>query len=63
MNLKFLKDNYFSKTQFQEVSVELIITEDAKCKKQVETDILHVFGPIKEAKRYFFLLLELNHMN
>lgn len=51
MNLDYLRENYFSKTKSQDVSVEVLFSEGISCVKDLNVDKLFVFGKIQEQER------------
>ncbi|KAM7342370.1 closca [Cochliomyia hominivorax] len=50
MNLDYLKENYFSKTKNQDVSIEMIFSEGGDLKRDLKANEIQVFGNLIEGK-------------
>ncbi|KNC21683.1 hypothetical protein FF38_09796 [Lucilia cuprina] len=48
MNLDYIKENYFSKSKPQEVSVAMVFSEGAECMGALNVNELQLFGPLIE---------------
>lgn len=51
MNLDYLRENYFSKSKAQDVSVEMVFSEGAVCEKEINGNEVQVFGTLIEGRR------------
>ncbi|XP_055854741.1 uncharacterized protein LOC129918300 [Episyrphus balteatus] len=49
MNLKYLKENYFSLTKPQQISAEMIFSKPVVFENDFDVDYLHLYGPIVES--------------
>lgn len=51
MDMEFVKENYFSMTESQNISAKLVFSAKAVFEEDIEANNVQLFGPIIEGKR------------